>query len=144
MRVTQFIGAGVTLAVAVLSLPAMSTPIGFTRRDDLPEATKCNEGGESFSCSDATLACTQLEPATLSAGQRIKQIGGFGTVVTGPTADVWVTRIPSSQTVENATAFCQQIVKNCCTSTGFMSRSEIALPEGESGSIQIVRVGDKP
>ena len=138
MRVTQFFATAFTLAVAAIALPAMSTPVKLTRRQDqsvqLVEKTKCNQGGGLILCSDARAACLQV-PNTVSfakSGETANRLVHF------QSADIWLTRIKSSATDGNGTALCLEVVDRCCPGSSTMSKSEIALPAGESGSIQVV------
>ena len=146
MRATQFIAGAFTLAVAALSLPVMSNPVKFTRRDVFipppPPTSKCNEGGGLVLCSDATTVCQQV-PVEVE----IDKIGGTAQILaSNGSATVWLTRAKLSATFGNATALCLQIVGECCNnSTGStMSKGEIPLPFGrgdQTGSIQIVPSG---
>ena len=138
MRATQFIAGAFMLAVAALSLPVMSTPVKFTRRQDqsalLVEAAKCNEGGGLINCVDARNACAGVSPSVsfpASSGDTAKILKKSGS------ATVFLTRAKSSATQGDANALCLQIVDKCCTGAT-MSKSEIPLPAGEQGSIQIV------
>ena len=137
MHVTQFFATAFTLAVAAVALPAMSTPVKLTRRDQsgsLVEPTKCNEGGGLIVCSDATAACQQVPNIVSFAkpGETANRLVHF------QSADIWLTRVKSSATDGNATALCLEVVDKCCAGGTTMSKSEIALPAGESGSIQVV------
>ena len=138
MRATQFIASAFTLAVAALSLPAMSTPVKFTGRDDSAQSplVTCNEGlglDRLFPCSDATAACERV-PNMVS----ISEEGGTAQqLASSQSATVYLTRAKSSTTNGNATALCLEVVGQCCAG-GEMSKGEIALPFKQKGSIQIV------
>ena len=138
MRATRFIGA-FTLAVAALSIPAMSTPLWIV---DIPPqdpvTSTCNEGSpleHLITCSDATAACLQV-PNDVSISLpygKAQQLTSVGS------ATVWLTRAIRSSTIGNATGLCLQMIGECCPGGTTMTKAEIPLPyANEQGSIQIV------
>ena len=140
MRTTQLIACAFTLTVAALSLPVMSTPVKITRRQDpasqLVEKVHCSQGGGLINCDDARSACAGVSSSVSfpkSSGDTAKVLKKVGT------ATVFLTRDKSSATQGNGTALCLQIVTECCLpGVTTISKSQIALPDGERGSIQIV------